>query len=310
MINFIKRIIKLSILVFTAIIFIAIFTHIMKSKDKISLSYADMLRYIETSDKISKGKLQVNWKNLVAIDSVRHEKNLASISNNDIEELGNRFIEKKSTSYKNFKSKYRLRKLDEVLNDLNFEEKERKKVYEYLEQLKYKGLTRNELNESSSNIKFIEEISDDAINVFYDYGILPSIIISQAILESGWGKSKLYTEGNNIFGIKADTAWNGDAIQMNTTEFHNDEITASFRKYFSKKESLEDYAKFLHQNKRYAKNGVFNASHYTEQAKALENAGYSTRQNESGEKIYAKLLISIIKEYNLQLIDSKAQSVE
>ena len=56
-------------------------------------------------------------------------------------------------------------------------------------------------------------------------------------------------------------------------------------------------------NPRYEKNGLFKAKHYKTQAQALEDAGYSTKENEYGEKIYADMLISLVRKYNLQLID-------
>lgn len=42
-------------------------------------------------------------------------------------------------------------------------------------------------------------------------GILASLTIAQAILESGWGTSELATKANALFGIKADARWSGRA---------------------------------------------------------------------------------------------------
>nr|SUY22553.1 mannosyl-glycoprotein endo-beta-N-acetylglucosamidase [Clostridioides difficile] len=42
----------------------------------------------------------------------------------------------------------------------------------------------------------------------------PSITIGQAILESGWGNSKLTKQSNNLFGIKADKAWKGKSVEI------------------------------------------------------------------------------------------------
>ena len=56
---------------------------------------------------------------------------------------------------------------------------------------------------------------------------------------------------------------------------------------------------------RYTEYKVFEARTYKEQALALENAGFSTAEDEFGNKIYAKMLGEIIRQYNLQLIDSK-----
>lgn len=39
--------------------------------------------------------------------------------------------------------------------------------------------------------EFINSVKEGAVKGYREYGILPSLIISQAILESGWGSSEL-----------------------------------------------------------------------------------------------------------------------
>lgn len=94
---------------------------------------------------------------------------------------------------------------------------------------------------------------------------------------------------------------------MKTSEYHDPIINDNFRVYKNKSESLNDYVKFLCDNKRYREHRFFSISNYTEQAQALENAGYSTVKDKNGNKTYADLLIKIIRENNLQLIDHDAQ---
>lgn len=153
---------------------------------------------------------------------------------------------------------------------------------------------------------FISKIEKTAVNEYSKSGILPSITISQAILESNWGTSKLATEGNNLFGIKADRSWNGDRINFNTKENYDDYVYADFRKYSSWEESVIDYTNFLKKNKRYEKHGMFETRNYEKQAKSLEDAGYATAENENGEKVYAERLIRIIEKYNLKKYDVEA----
>ena len=155
----------------------------------------------------------------------------------------------------------------------------------------------------SEKIDFIESISDGAISNYNKYGILPSITMAQAILESGWGNSELAVTHNNLFGIKADSRWNGAIATIVTSENYNDSTIANFRKYDSINESIEDHGKFLYENSRYAEYGLFNGKNYKEQAQALENAGYSTVKNENGEPIYADKLIALIEKYNLMQYD-------
>ena len=155
----------------------------------------------------------------------------------------------------------------------------------------------------SENMTFIENISEGAISNYNKYGILPSITMAQAILESGWGNSELAVIHNNLFGIKADLRWNGAVATIVTSENYNDYTVANFRKYDSINESIEDHGKFLYENSRYAEYGLFDGKDYKAQAQALEDAGYSTVKNENGESIYADKLISLIEKYSLMQYD-------
>ncbi|MGL5753421.1 MAG: glycoside hydrolase family 73 protein [Paraclostridium sp.] len=177
----------------------------------------------------------------------------------------------------------------------------------YVENLEYFGLTPGRLEEGTKYADFINEIKLQAMKNYKEYKILPSITIAQAILESGWGESELSKKFNNLFGIKADLRWDGDSVTLETVEYNNDKINDKFRKYKEKSQSVKDHAQFLADNKRYKNNGVFESKTYIYQAKALEKAGYSTATDENGNKIYAKKLINIIQQYNLQLIDSEVQ---
>ena len=155
----------------------------------------------------------------------------------------------------------------------------------------------------SEKMGFLQKISEGAKSNYNKYGILPSITMAQAILESGWGNSELAVTHNNLFGIKADSRWNGAVATITTSENYNDSTVANFRKYDNINESIEDHGKFLYENSRYTEYGLFNAKNYKSQAQALEDAGYSTVKNEGGEPIYADKLISLIVKYNLMQYD-------
>jgi len=61
-------------------------------------------------------------------------------------------------------------------------------------------------------------------------GILASLTLAQAIVESNWGRSILATGGHNYFGIKGD--WLGKSITKNTGEYINGQairVDAAFR---------------------------------------------------------------------------------
>ncbi|MFD2386189.1 glucosaminidase domain-containing protein [Enterococcus rivorum] len=75
-----------------------------------------------------------------------------------------------------------------------------------------------------------------------------SVMIAQAILESGSGNSGLSVAPYyNLFGIKG--SYEGSSVTMKTQEDDGKgnlyTIDSAFRQYPSYKESLEDYAKLL-----------------------------------------------------------------
>lgn len=155
---------------------------------------------------------------------------------------------------------------------------------------------------------FIMSIEKSAMKQYEETGVLPSIIIAQAILESNWGESELSTKGYNLFGIKADPSWHGKKIKFKTKENYDDVITAYFRKYDSWDDSIEDHGKFLTENKRYRQFGMFETKDYHAQAQALEDATYSTVRNSQGEKIYARTLVNLIDKYRLYEYDKRVLS--
>ncbi len=177
-------------------------------------------------------------------------------------------------------------------NESNIEDNTEKQVY-----------VNSYLNEEENS--FINLILDGAIENYKEYKILPSITIGQAILESGWGKSELAVSHNNLFGIKADSRWDGAVAAINSKENYNDSYISNFRKYDSIEESIEDHGKFLFDSDRYRDNGLFEGKTYIEQAQALEDAGYSTAKDESGVPIYADKLIAIIEKYHLMDYDKQ-----
>jgi len=301
-----KTIINIIALCFALFIGLQIYFGYTEKYKTINLEGLNTKLYIQAADNISSGKLQVNWKYIAAIDGVRYKNDFSKVNDESANELANMFLEKNSTSTKIKDNPYKLVDLEVVLDKLSFDKKQKDKVNDYIEDLKYTGSKSNDLNDASKQ-QFIQELYPEAADIYDKYGVLPSVTISQAILESGWGKSDLSTKAKNLFGIKADTSWKGKKINMNTSEYYNKKIVDNFRVYSNNKESIKDYGEFLKNNKRYKQSGVFQATQYLDQAKAIEKAGYSTVENEKGEEIYSKLLIEIIKEQNLQLLDYECE---
>ena len=135
-----------------------------------------------------------------------------------------------------------------------------------------------------------------------DKRILPSVSLAQAILESNWGKSTLAINGNNLFGIKAMSDWNGQVYTKQTKEQKSDgtayTINADFRKYNSWKESVQDHDNFFvstEWRKKYYSH-VLSATNYKDQCKSLFGT-YATDRN------YHEKLINIIEKYKLYNFD-------
>jgi hypothetical protein len=119
-------------------------------------------------------------------------------------------------------------------------------------------------------------------------GIDPRVIIAQAALETGYGKS---APNNNYFGIKS-TGQGGQTLP--TTEYVNGkpvQMDQSFRTYGDMGQSAEDYGSFMLKNPRYA--DVLSATGLDEQIAALGKSGYATDPN------YAAKLKNIAGKINL-----------
>lgn len=260
----------------------------------------DIPLYISLCDEKSKDFAQINWKEVVSILGAKHDGKFQEIKDSEIEELAQKFVEEKPDK------KFRVKAFEIVLNEIGLSDEEKEKSRKYLNDIKFFAISKS-IGEDSNNLKFIEEIKVQAKDTYKKYGVLPSITIAQAILETGWGSSQLNKEANNYFGIKADKAWKGPKINMKTKEYSDKVITDAFRVYNNKNDSFKDHGEFLKNNERYAKAGLFKAGHYTEQANALQKAGYSTVQDKSGTPIYGKMLVDIIKDNNLMLIDNEVQ---
>lgn len=280
--------------------------HIKELYEEINIEDSAIEFYIDIADEIGNKDVQLSWKELMAIDMVKYEKDLTKIKKKDVIYIGKKFI-KNEVNEQGDKIK-KVRSFNKVIDELGFDKQQKNLAKKYLEELKGVSLSGDTLKNNDEKIKFIKKVSELSYENYEKYNILPSITVGQAILESSWGESNLTKKSNNIFGIKADAGWNGKVVKANTSENYDDKIVDAFRKYDSMKDSINDHGKFLSENKRYEESGLFKAKHYTTQAQALEDAGYATKKNEKGELIYADILIDLIKKYNLQLLDRKVQT--
>ncbi len=129
---------------------------------------------------------------------------------------------------------------------------------------------------------FVDDLWPQARDAAADLGVNPEVLIAQAALETGWGKSMLRgVDGSNsfnLFGIKADASWQGRKVFSDTVEYQDGLMRkerAAFRAYDSPAESFNDYVDFLRSNPRYktALQAVSDNAKFTD---ALQQAGYAT----------------------------------
>lgn len=130
--------------------------------------------------------------------------------------------------------------------------------------------------------------------------LFSSVVIAQAICESGWGQSTIMMKANAIFGIKATSNWKGKVYNARTQECYDGKtytnITACFRAYDSLAESIRDYFDLICNLSRYA-NAIHSKSPL-ECITAIKNGGYATTPT------YINTIMAIIKENNLTKYDN------
>jgi len=151
-----------------------------------------------------------------------------------------------------------------------------------------------------SHDAFIEQLVPTAQQLQAEYGVLPSIILGQAILESNWGTSQLARDYHNLYGIKGD----GDAtIMLETKEFVHGKwktIQAPFKIYANWAESMRDHSLLFVNGVDWNPqlyHTVLQATNYREAATALQSAGYATDPD------YQEKIISIIEKHDLSKYD-------
>lgn len=154
---------------------------------------------------------------------------------------------------------------------------------------------------------FIKKVGAIASADMKKTGVLASLTIAQAILESGWGTSELATGGNALFGIKATKTWKGKVYCKDTKECYDgvNMVTvsnATFRAYDSWEESITDHSAFLKANKRYK--AVIGERDYKKACEAIKAAGYAT------DPEYTEKIIKLIEGNNLTEFDGAAVTQE
>lgn len=149
-----------------------------------------------------------------------------------------------------------------------------------------------------NNTEFINTIGPMASEDMKKTGILASLTIAQAILESGWGRSALAQAPNyNLFGIKGE--YNGQYCVFNTQEYINGKyvtVQARFRKYPSWADSINDHSNLFLRWDRYS--NLRGCTNYKLACQYVQQDGYAT------DPSYSNKLINLIEANNLTRFDN------
>lgn len=156
--------------------------------------------------------------------------------------------------------------------------------------------------------KFLATIGQMAKVDMAKSGVLASVTIAQAILESGWGKSELAKNANNLFGMKkslsgntwSGSAWDGKSVySKQTKEVYASgpaTVRADFRAYKDWQASVNDHSAYLIGAKngsslRYK--GLQGCTDYKKVAKIIKDGDYATATD------YVSKLCKLIEQYDL-----------
>ncbi|SEG58658.1 flagellar assembly peptidoglycan hydrolase FlgJ [Marinobacterium lutimaris] len=130
--------------------------------------------------------------------------------------------------------------------------------------------------------QFVQRLLPLAENAAKALGVDPRVLVAQAALETGWGRSVIRDAAgqstNNLFNIKANGGWSGDRVAVQTLEYRNglpQPERAEFRAYDSLEQSLDDYVQFIQNNPRY-ENALKQSGNPVAYLQELQRAGYAT----------------------------------
>jgi flagellum-specific peptidoglycan hydrolase FlgJ len=205
---------------------------------------------------------------------------------------------------------------DSVLQDLS-------KGYKGIDEVLFDRVT------PASRRDWLYQTIKSSVPLAADGRLFPSVMVAQAILESGWGESGLTVQDNNLFGLKKGSNWQGavafwptaeqarsngvytgypnlsaaraggptQQLNLKTGDYYY--VRAPFRKYGTQQESLADYVKVLSQS-GYADARRTSAKNYKAAATAL---GDEKPLSWATSIDYTNNIIRTIEYYNLQALD-------
>ncbi|MGM0338870.1 glucosaminidase domain-containing protein [Enterococcus sp. AZ007] len=164
---------------------------------------------------------------------------------------------------------------------------------------------------SAQTQKFVETIGTDAQKLGQEYDVFASVMIAQAILESGSGTSGLSAAPYyNLFGIKG--SYKGNAVNMSTQEDGGSgnmyTIQSAFRAYPNYAASLGDYVELI-------RGGISGSENYYQdvwrsKAKNYLRASEKLTGKYATDTSYHRKLTSLISVYHLTQYDKQQVQAE
>ncbi|MET0291732.1 MAG: flagellar assembly peptidoglycan hydrolase FlgJ [Steroidobacteraceae bacterium] len=158
------------------------------------------------------------------------------------------------------------------------------------------GVPTAQRTQPMSKQDFIDAVRPAAERAAAQLGVDADTLVAHAALETGWGRSLPRTAdgstSNNLFGIKAGGRWDGAVASASTHEYEAGRRVgqvADFRAYASAEDCLQDYARVIGQNPRYAE-ALNTGSDTAAFAGALQRGGYATDPD------YAKKLVDVARQ--------------
>jgi hypothetical protein len=150
---------------------------------------------------------------------------------------------------------------------------------------------------------YIEQYREIAVMESIRTGIPASIKLSQGLLESSFGQGKLAVMSNNHFGIKWNSSADGEFVESDDDEKdkYGRPKSSKFVKFSSPEESYRQHSDILTSRSRYRLLFTYDRADYRSWALGLKKAGYASDPD------YAKKLIRIIEQYNLDRFDIPTQ---
>lgn len=153
---------------------------------------------------------------------------------------------------------------------------------------------------------FLDEIAPLIVKTAPEYDIrVVSPVIAQAILESGWNRSKLSRNYHNYFGLKCGSKWRGKSVNLTTSEEYtpgtHTTIKDCFRVYESMLDGVRGYFEFIQLDRYKNLRGITDPEEYLQTIKA---DGYATSST------YVADLMKVIDTYDLRKYDKGAYRVK